>query len=170
MRGCCIRHPWEPAYWLQRKPGCRLRTSRFVETSIASLLNGGQVWKKEVDVTTFLKDIIVVVVIVVVVVIACGINRVFVAHNLTSDRGYATHHLRLCQWVIWCQIPVLVVVIVVSCIVLWPTLPTLASYPYLNLQPPPEYPVTRARASPREPIPQPPSQDQLLQGSNPLLE
>ena len=103
MRGCCIRHPWEPAYWLQRKPGCRLRTSRFVETSIASLLNGGQVWKKEVDVTTFLKDIIVVVVIVVVVVIACGINRVFVAHKLTSDRGYATHHVGLCQWVIGCQ-------------------------------------------------------------------
>ena len=54
---------------------------------------------------------------VVVVVIACGIKRVFVAHLLTSDRGYATHHFRLCQWVIWCQIPVLVVVIEVSCIV-----------------------------------------------------
>ena len=32
--------------------------------------------------------------------IACGIDRVFVAHNLTSDRGYATHRLRLCHWVI----------------------------------------------------------------------
>ena len=35
--------------------------------------------------------------VVVVVVIACGINRVFVEHDLTSDRGYATQHLRLCQ-------------------------------------------------------------------------
>ena len=29
---------------------------------------------------------------VVVVVIAWGINRVFVAHSLASERGYATHH------------------------------------------------------------------------------
>ena len=27
-----------------------------------------------------------------VVVTACGTNRILVAHNLTSDRGYATHH------------------------------------------------------------------------------
>ena len=32
-----------------------------------------------------------VLVFVVVVVVACGIDTVFVEHNLISDRGYATH-------------------------------------------------------------------------------
>ena len=35
-----------------------------------------------------------------VVVVACEINRVFVEHDLTLDNGYATHHSRLCHWVI----------------------------------------------------------------------
>ena len=44
-------------------------------------------------------------VFVVVVVVAWGITRVFVAHNSASMRGYATHHIGLCHWVFWCQIP-----------------------------------------------------------------
>ena len=36
-------------------------------------------------------DIIINDAMNVVVVVACGINRVFVEHDLTSDRGYATH-------------------------------------------------------------------------------
>ena len=33
----------------------------------------------------------------VVVVVASGIDRVFVEHDLTPDRGYATHRLRRCH-------------------------------------------------------------------------
>ena len=38
----------------------------------------------------------VVVVVLLVVVVVYEINRVFVMHNLTSDRDYTTYHLRLC--------------------------------------------------------------------------
>ena len=41
--------------------------------------------------TGFGDVLVFVVVVVVVVVVACGIDTVFVEHNLTSDRGYATH-------------------------------------------------------------------------------